>query len=175
MAAPTESRAAVVERLTRINRSFMLLVPHNAAVGIEVVALGDAMAHMRLPFDGRLVGDPVRGVLHGGVVTTLMDACCGAAVFQALTEPVPIATLDLRIDYLKPATAGLDVFARCECYKVTSNVAFVRGFAFHDERDPIAAAAGSFMLATRSGSWSDAAKKRERSGTGTGTGTGGSV
>jgi len=157
-----ETRAQVVEKLTRINRSFMQLVPHNGAVGIEVVELGEAFAHMRLPFDPRLVGDPVRGLLHGGVVTTLMDACCGAAVFQALSAPVPIATLDLRIDYLKPATASVDVFARCECYKVTSSVAFVRGFAFHEAEDPIAAAAGSFMLATRSGSWSDAARRKER-------------
>ena len=96
--------------------------------------------------------------------------CCGAAVFQALAEPVPIATLDLRIDYLKPATASLDVFARCECYKVTSSVAFVRGFAFHEQDDPIAAASGSFMLATRSGSWRDAARKEAaKQGTATAT------
>ena len=51
---------------------------------------------------------------------------------------------DLRIDYLKPAETRRDVIARAECYKVTRNVAFVRAMAFHDEADPIAAAAGWF-------------------------------
>jgi len=91
-------------------------------------------------------------VLHGGVITSMMDACCGAAVFQALSEPLPIATLDLRIDYLKPATPREAVYAQAHCYKVTRNVAFVRGVAYHDsEDDPIASAAGTFMLSTSLG------------------------
>ena len=61
-----------------------------------------------------------------------------------------IATLDLRIDYLKPATPGRDVVARAHCYKLTRDIAFVRGVAFHDdEADPIATSAGTFMLGTR--------------------------
>ena len=83
-----------------------------------------------------------------------MDACCGAAVFMALKQPVPIATLDLRIDYLKPAPPGRDVIARARCYKVTKNVAFVRCVAYHErEDDPIASAVGSFMLSTKLGHW----------------------
>jgi acyl-coenzyme A thioesterase PaaI-like protein len=61
-----------------------------------------------------------------------------------------IATLDLRIDYMKPATPHREVRARAHCYKMTRHVAFVRGVAFHDdEADPIATSAGTFMLGTR--------------------------
>jgi uncharacterized protein (TIGR00369 family) len=103
------------------------------------------------------VGNPATGVLHGGAITSLMDACCGAAVFMKLARPTPIATLDLRIDYLQPATPGLDVLARCECFRVSRNVAFVRGIAHHDDPgEPIAAAAGAFMLSTRPGRRRDA-------------------
>ncbi len=59
----------------------------------------------------------------------------------------PIATLDLRIDYMKPATPGKDLLARAECYKLTRNVAFVRGVAYHDDpSDPIATSVATFML-----------------------------
>jgi uncharacterized protein (TIGR00369 family) len=135
----------------RMTAGFVRHVPHNHALGIEVLEVGGAAARFKLPWAEHLVGNPELGVLHGGPITALLDACCGAAVFAALTELKPIATLDLRIDYLKPAETRRDVIARAECYKVTRNVAFVRAMAFHEENDPIAAAAGTFMLGTRPG------------------------
>ena len=134
----------------RMTRGFVMHVPHNHALGMEVLAVGNAVARFKLPWAEHLVGNPDLGVLHGGPITALLDACCGAAVFAALTELTPIATLDLRIDYVKPAETRRDVLARAECYKVTRNVAFVRAVAFHDrEAEPIASAAGTFMLGTR--------------------------
>lgn len=133
-----------------LKTGFRDAVPHNAALGIELLEVDVGVAVMKLPYDLRFVGDPGTGVLHGGVITTLIDATCGAAVFAELRAAIPIATLDLRIDYLKPATPGLDVVVRAECYKRTRNVAFARAVAYHtDAKDPIAAAAGTFMLATK--------------------------
>jgi acyl-coenzyme A thioesterase PaaI-like protein len=72
------------------------------------------------------------------------------AVASMLSKPQPFATLDLRIDYVRPATTGEAVIAEAECYRITSNVAFTRAFAHHgDPSDPIAAASGTFMLATK--------------------------
>ncbi|MFW6051239.1 MAG: PaaI family thioesterase [Myxococcota bacterium] len=134
--------------LARINEAFTdAAVPHNAALGLRAIDCGHGEATLRLPYDQKLVGNPETGVLHGGAVTTLMDATAGMAVFMKLMKPTRIATLDLRIDYLKPATPGQDVVARAECYKVTRQVAFVRGLAYHDDpEDPIASAAGTFMI-----------------------------
>jgi uncharacterized protein (TIGR00369 family) len=95
----------------------------------------------------RLVGSPESGVVHGGVITTLLDQCGGSAVMLALDELRSIATLDLRIDYMKPATPGVEIVGYSHCYKITRNVAFTRGVAHHDRADdPIAAAVGTFML-----------------------------
>lgn len=135
-----------------MTRGFVHHVPHNRALGMEVLEVGKGVARFRLPWAAHLVGNPDLGVLHGGAITALLDATCGAAVFASLTELQPIATLDLRIDYLKPAEPHEDVVARAHCYKVTRNVAFVRAMAFHArEDDPIAAAAGTFMLGTKRG------------------------
>ena len=138
--------------LERLNRDFADIIPHNKALGIRLLDLGDAEATMDLPWDERLVGNPETGVLHGGAITALLDACCGAAVFMALPTPLPIATLDLRIDYLKPATPEQVVVARASCFKVTRNVAFVRCVAYHgSEDDPLATGTGTFMLRTKVG------------------------
>ena len=74
----------------------------------------------------------------------------GAAVFAALQQWQTIATLDLRIDYLRGGDAGRDIICRANCYRITRNVAFTRAVAYHDdETDLIATSAGTFMLGTK--------------------------
>jgi uncharacterized protein (TIGR00369 family) len=125
----------------------MSLTPYLAGIGGEVVSLTAEAARVRVPYAAHLVGDPQTGVVHGGVVTGLLDHTCGMAVFGRLREPIPIATLDLRIDYMKPATPGLAIIAEARCLRVTHEVAFVRGVAFHnDPEDAIALSTGTFIL-----------------------------
>lgn len=133
--------------LAQFQQVFENWVPHNKELGLEMTGYESKAAIIRLPYDDKLVGDPATGILHGGAITTLMDATCGACVFVARKKPGRIATLDLRIDYLRPATPKEDVICRAECYRITRSVAFVRGMAHHgDAERPIAHAAGSFML-----------------------------
>ena len=128
------------------------MIPHNKALGMRMVEFKRAEAAFVLPYDLKLVGNPDTGVLHGGAITALLDACSGAAVFAALTEWTQIATLDLRIDYLRAGDPGKAITARANCYRLTRNVAFTRAIAYHDdETDPIATSMGTFMLGTKTG------------------------
>jgi uncharacterized protein (TIGR00369 family) len=137
----------------KMARAFSRGVPHNQALGIRVLELTATDVSFELPYDAKLVGNPDTGTLHGGVITALLDAASGAAVFAALTDLVPIATLDLRIDYLKPAEPGKSVIARATCYKMTRNVAFTRAVAYQDDPDDaVAHSVGTFMLSTKQGS-----------------------
>jgi uncharacterized protein (TIGR00369 family) len=136
----------------RIAKQFAASVPHNRALGMTVLAIEDSHAVFELPYDPKLVGNPDTGVIHGGAITALLDGASGAAVFAAMPTFVPIATLDLRIDYLQPAEVGRSVLCRAHCYKTTRNVAFTRAVAYHDTPDdPIAHAVGTFMISTRGG------------------------
>jgi uncharacterized protein (TIGR00369 family) len=146
---PSEDNAAALELL---NAGFVELVPHNKAIGFSLIELGSSPSYVvaRIPWDERFVGNPETGVMHGGIVTTFLDAAGGAAVYVKIQKPVPIATLDLRIDYLKPGTGRRDIRARAECIKVTRNVAFVRAFGYHDDpSDPIALASATYMISTK--------------------------
>ena len=127
--------------------------PHARALGIQVVETGPGLAVLRLPYRPELIGDPVRKVVFGGAITTLLDHASGLAVACALDVLRAIATVDLRVDYLRAATPGLDLYARVDCYKVTRNVAFIRGIAYErGPDDPFASCLGTFMLgANRTG------------------------
>lgn len=125
----------------------MTAVPWAGALGFEITGIEEARAFARAPWREDLVGDPETGVIAGGVITALLDNLCGVAVAAALKEFRSMATLDLRIDYMRPAEKGVDIIAEAECYHVTRSVAFVHAWAYHESRErEIATAAGAFAL-----------------------------
>jgi uncharacterized protein (TIGR00369 family) len=129
-------------------------IPHGRSLGLRFHAIGEdanQFIEILLPYDTKLVGDPDTGVIHGGAITALLDNASGFVVrppdFDRATTA--IATLDLRIDYMGPATPGRDVIARATCFKRTRSIAFVRALAFHDSPDdPIATCTATFMIGT---------------------------
>jgi uncharacterized protein (TIGR00369 family) len=120
---------------------------YGAISGLQLDRAAPGEAWSSLPYRPVFVGDTETGVLHGGVVTAMLDESCGMAVQLALDGTRAIATLDLRIDYQKPATPGLDIKAHSICYRVTRSIAFVRATAYQEsEDDPVATATACFMV-----------------------------
>src|SRR2546425_11412149 len=84
---------------------------------LDRAAAGEAWSS--LPYRPVFVGDTETGVLHGGVVTAMLDESCGMAVQLALDGTRAIAPPDPRLDYQKPPTPGLGTKAHSGCYRRT--------------------------------------------------------
>jgi len=122
-------------------------IPHCIRLGMEVLHVGPYTARVRLPYREELIGDPTRRVVFGGAITTLVDHAGGLAVFASLPDLKSIATLDLRIDYLRAAAPGHDLVGEAVCYRLTPNVAFVRASAWEVRpEDPFASCLATFMV-----------------------------
>ncbi len=94
------------ETRDRIARQFIEAIPHASALGMSLDWLGAGEAEISMPWNADFVGDPRSGIIHGGVISALMDTCCGAAVLSHPTGPRSTATIDLRIDYMRAAAPG---------------------------------------------------------------------
>ncbi len=135
------------KRKRQVAQQFMDALPHARALNMRLDRLGDGTAEMTLPYDAKLVGDPETGVIHGGAVSTLMDTCSGAAVMTHPEAPGITATIDLRIEYMRPATPGHEITAHATCHHMTRSVAFVRTVATDGDPDrPVATATGAFTV-----------------------------
>nr|WP_279614853.1 PaaI family thioesterase [Sphingomicrobium astaxanthinifaciens] len=121
-------------------------VGHGKAIGYDYRAHGDNWVELGLAPKPELVGVPEDGILASGAIVGLLDTCGGASVWQALGRFEPIVTIDLRLDYLRPATIDDRIVARCETYKLTRSVAFVRGTARLEDGRELAHVAGTFMI-----------------------------
>ncbi len=120
---------------------------HNALTGVVYHAHGEDWVEMALPYRDALVGDEGTGILASGPIFTLMDMVTSTSIWIKSGVLRPQATLDLRVDYLRPAEPGKTVIGRGQCYKLTRSIAFVRGEAHDgDPAHPIAHVAGTFMF-----------------------------
>lgn len=132
---------------TKMAQQFIAAIPHSKELGMEYTEVAEGYAAMRMPYDERFVGDPQTGVIHGGAVFALLDTTCGAAVMSHPKMKGHTATIDLRIDYMRPATPGQTIRTRATCYRMTRSVAFVRAEALDDnDENPVATATGTFTV-----------------------------
>lgn len=124
-------------------------VGHGKALGLQYGDSGPNWIELSLPWREELVGVPETGVLASGAIVSLIDTASGASIWMKLGRFIPIVTLDLRLDYMRPAVKGETVIARCECVKLTRQIAFIRGVAHGgDPERPIAHSAATFMLSS---------------------------
>lgn len=125
-------------------------VPHVRALGIQITGVCADHVETTLPYRDDWLGDPVRGLIHTGVITTLVDSASGLAALAKLDRYEPVATLDLRMDYLRPALRDRALHCRAGCYRISTHIAFVRASVWQDDAETLVATSQSvFMLSSR--------------------------
>jgi uncharacterized protein (TIGR00369 family) len=129
------------------------VIPFNRFLGVKMTRSEPGFARLEIPFREELIGDPLRPALHGGVLSTLADAAGGAAVWTGLEdERARVSTIDLRIDYLRPAKLE-PVIAEARVVRVGNRVgvADVRLFQPSDESATIATGKGVYNIIVKAG------------------------
>jgi uncharacterized protein (TIGR00369 family) len=84
--------------------------PFHLLLGVRVDHLGEDCVRLFIPYKDQLIGHAKRSMIHGGVISSLVDICGGFAVWTHCKPEDHIATITLSVDYLRPAKA-FDLYA----------------------------------------------------------------
>lgn len=156
-------KAIQAEGVSRLEKEPPIPIGFCEALGMRVLAIGDGEALMATPWRPEFVGDPESGVIHGGVITTLLDTAAGFAAALAVGDIKGLVTLDLRIDYMRPAEPERVVFAKARSFRRARQITFIRATAFTDDEDnPVAVAVGAFMNGGAASAAAEAAIKANK-------------
>jgi len=123
-------------------------IPFNRTLGLHCTHAERGIVRLEVPFRDELIGDPLRPALHGGVLSALADTAGGAAVWTGIEdERARVSTIDLRIDYLRPAKLER-VIAEAHVVRIGNRVgvADVRLFQPSNPSETIATGKGVYNI-----------------------------
>ena len=98
-------------------------IPFNKFLGFQVTDLQDGYARIEVPVRPEYIGDRFRPALHGGVTSTLADTVGGIAAFTQLEDNQRVSTVDMRVDYLRPASVDTPLVGEGRVLRLGNRVA----------------------------------------------------
>lgn len=135
--------------IRKLAQDFCNAVPHNIDLGLEILPSEAGQGLIRLTPKASLVGDPQTGHIFNSVLLSMADACAGLTTYLNIDEPVSIATLDLRMDYLYPAPGDQRLLCLGTCLRRTRDIAFIRcTITTESSQELLAIGNAVFMLGT---------------------------
>jgi len=138
-----------------IGCAFEQMIPFNRVLGLKLESLDPKAPKLRIDMRPELVGNPVRQILHGGVISATLDVVGGFAIvlasLAAKSEPLNgmqfpnIGTIDLRVDFLRPGR-GKYFIATGRVVRLGGRVAVVHMELVNDTGEQIATGSGAYIV-----------------------------
>ena len=145
----SSSQSAIEQAIHAAASRFASHVPYAKDIGLAMDVVGPDGIRMRIPPNPILASDASGRFFFPGVLFSLADSACGVAVFRARGQFEALATLDMRIDHLAPATMDADLIADAHCTRITKDVAFTRcEVRCGKDQRIVAVVVGAFMLSS---------------------------
>ena len=121
----------------QIKKAIEELVPIHKFLGVELLEIRQGYAKVKVPFREEVIGDFMRRRWHGGIIATIMDSVGGIAGGTYATSPKDkMATIDLRVDYLKPAEASA-IIVEGEIVRLGKSILVTRMKAYQEGNDEL--------------------------------------
>jgi uncharacterized protein (TIGR00369 family) len=139
----------------KLRRLFETTVPFNKVLGLKVESLDPQAPKLRFDMKPELIGNPRRQILHGGVISAVLDVAAGFAIHLAVAKVKDedpergnfpsIGTIDLRVDYLRPGR-GKFFIATGRVVRLGNRVAVAHMEMANDTGELIATGGAAYMV-----------------------------
>ena len=141
----------------RLRRVFEENVPFNRVLGLKVESIDPDAPKLRFDMRPELIGNPRRQILHGGVISAVLDVAAGFAIHLAVVREKAenateghfpnIGTIDLRVDYLRPGR-GSYFIATARVVRLGNRVAVAHMELANDAGELIATGGAAYMVSS---------------------------
>jgi uncharacterized protein (TIGR00369 family) len=102
--------------------------PMATLIGAELVSVGDGEAIFRCVPDESTY-NPI-GMVHGGLLCTLLDSAAGCAVHTRLPAGTGYGSIEIKVSFLEPLHAGVgEIEVHGQALRVGGRVAFAEAHA----------------------------------------------
>ena len=138
----------------KLRQVFEENVPFNRVLGLKVEAI-EPEAKLRFDMRPELIGNPRRQILHGGVISAVLDVAAGFAIHLAVSQSrsenpheghfPTIGTIDLRVDYLRPGRGNYFI-ATGRVVRLGNRVAVAHMELANDAGELIATGGAAYMV-----------------------------
>jgi uncharacterized protein (TIGR00369 family) len=112
-------------------------------LGLEVLEASEAGITVKAAWREEWVVNPSRGYTHGGILATLVDVVADYALAAQLGTPVP--TVDLRVDYHRPAGQG-DLTVKAKVLRRGGNFACSEAYVYDKDGELVASGRGTYAI-----------------------------
>ena len=139
----------------KLRQVFEEAVPFNRVLGLKVESLDPAAPKLRFDMRPDLIGNARRQILHGGVISAVLDVAAGFAIHLAVLRQrsdaghdshfPTIGTIDLHIDYLRPGR-GAYFIATGRVVRLGNRVAVAHTDLVNDTGELIATGGAAYMV-----------------------------
>lgn len=136
---------------------FIDKVPFNQLVGMKITNVTPVLVEMHLPMKESLIGNYITGILHGGVISSMIDVSGGAMALvgafcklehinvpERIQRLARVSTIDLRIDYLRPGR-GESFYVKSSLLRSGNKVAVTRSEFFNNKNELCAVGTGTYL------------------------------
>jgi len=153
-----EKKKDLQDTLDLLRETYQNQMPFNRLLGIRIISLTPDDVRVRIDMREELIGNFVRRILHGGVISAVLDLTGGLIAFTELLkhhEAMPVdemakrfakaGTIDMRVDYLRKGE-GEYFTASGSVLRQGNKVTVVRTEFLNDKNLLIAAGTGTYLI-----------------------------
>ncbi len=116
-------------------------IPYYSTLGFEIQEIADGRVNFEMEIRENLTQN---GIIHGGVLASLVDSTCGCAALSLILPDVYVTTIDLQVEFLKPVSKGR-LTAKAKCIKSGKNIFFCKAKIW-DEKGGLICTGSSQLL-----------------------------
>lgn len=133
-------------------------IPFNKVLGLKIASLKMEDVRVEFQMKDEFIGNYVQGILHGGVISAVLDTTGGLTASLGVLRKMAgqtaeeigkrltkIGTIDLRIDYLRPGK-GKYFVATGSIMRAGRRVSVTRMELYNDQNVLIAVGTGTYIV-----------------------------